>query len=163
MKYTTKNITYMGILSALTIALSTMDNAITVYLPISIPLGIKVGFASVPIMYTIFTNSYKVPLILTILKGLFSGFRGFTAMCNSLCGGLLSLAIMLLLYKKTKLSYSSISVFGGIFNNVGQLISAIVILQSPNIAVFYLPIMVLCGSISGLVMGMVVSNVKKKL
>ncbi|MGN1411250.1 MAG: Gx transporter family protein [Oscillospiraceae bacterium] len=158
MKISSKKIAYTGILSGLTIALSTIDNAI----PLPLPLGAKIGFGNLTVMYSLFSNDVKTSYILTILKGLFSGFRGFTAMVNSLCGGLLSLTIMMLLYKKTKLSYITISVFGGVFHNIGQLISAMVIMQSFSLITLS-PILILIGCISGFAMGILVSRLKERL
>lgn len=158
MMISTKNMAYIGILSSLTVTLSTIDNAI----PIPLPLGAKIGFGSLTIMYSLFNNDIKISYMLTILKGLFSGFRGFTAMINSIFGGLLSLTIMMLLYKKTKLSYTTISIFGGIFHNIGQLISAMILMQSISI-MSLLPILILVGSISGFTMGLIVCNLQNRI
>lgn len=158
MKISAKKVAYIGILSGLTVALSTIDNAI----PLPLPLGAKIGFGNITVMYSLFSNDVKTSYILVVLKGLFSGFRGFTAMINSLCGGLLSLTIMMLLHKNTKLSYITISAFGGIFHNIGQLISAMVMMQSFSLITLS-PILILIGCISGVAMGLLVSKLKERL
>lgn len=158
MKISTKKIAYTGVLSALTVGLSIIDNAI----PIPLPLGAKIGFGNLTVMYSLFSKDLKTSYMLVIIKGVFSLFRGFTAMINSLCGGLLSLTVMTFLYKKTNLSKVSISIFGGIFHNIGQLISAIILMQSFSL-ISLAPILILIGCISGLAMGILISNIKERI
>lgn len=158
MKISTKKIAYIGVLSALTVGLSIIDNAI----PIPLPLGAKIGFGNLTVMYSLFSKDLKTSYMLVIIKGVFSLFRGFTAMINSLCGGLLSLTVMTFLYKKTNLSKVSISIFGGIFHNIGQLISAIILMQSFSL-ISLAPILILIGCISGLAMGILISNIKERI
>ena len=158
MKISTKKIAYTGVLSALTVGLSVIDNAI----PIPLPLGAKIGFGNLTVMYSLFSKDLKTSYMLVMIKGVFSLFRGFTAMINSLCGGLLSLTVMTFLYKKTNLSKVGISAFGGVFHNIGQLISAIILMQSFSL-ISLAPILILVGCISGLAMGILISNIKERI
>lgn len=79
---------------------------------------------------------------------------GWTAGFLSLCGGLLSLLVMWLLYYHCPLrpTWFILSVCGALAHNIGQLLGASVIL-STAVSLYYAPIMLVLG----LVMGMLTS------
>jgi heptaprenyl diphosphate synthase len=90
-------------------------------------------------------------LIIAVLKAFFVLMtRGTVAGLLSLCGGLCSLGIMLLLILvfREKLSYLLISVFGALFHNLGQITAASLILGTA--LWFYLPVLILSGLIAGI-------------
>ena len=79
---------------------------------------------------------------------------GWTAGFLSLCGGLLSLLVMWLLYYHCPLrsTWFILSVCGALAHNIGQLLGASVIL-STAVSLYYAPVMLVLG----LVMGMLTS------
>ena len=78
----------------------------------------------------------------------------WTAGFLSLCGGLLSLLVMWLLYYHCPLrpTWFILSVCGALAHNIGQLLGASVIL-STAVSLYYAPVMLVLG----LVMGMLTS------
>jgi heptaprenyl diphosphate synthase len=79
--------------------------------------------------------------------------RGITAFLMSLCGGMLSLAMMWILFRFTKKSigYIGIGVLSAVSHNMGQLIVAVVILGK---AILYIaPILMLSGIVCGALTG----------
>ena len=93
--------------------------------------------------------------MLDVLKAFFVFLvSGWTAGFLSLCGGLLSLLVMWLLYYHCPLrpTWFILSVCGALTHNIGQLLGASVIL-STAVSLYYAPIMLVLG----LVMGMLTS------
>ena len=61
----------------------------------------------------------------------------------------MSMLVMALLKKTKKFSSVGVSVAGGIFHNVGQIIVAMIVLETKALA-YYLPILILIGILSGI-------------
>lgn len=90
------SIALSGLLFALAMALSFVEG--TLVLPGLLP-GMKLGLANIVVMYALFFMGPKQALVLDLLKALFVFLvSGWTAGFLSLCGGLLSLLVMWLLY-----------------------------------------------------------------
>ena len=69
---------------------------------------------------------------------------------------------MILLRKLTPLSEVTVSVSGGIMHNVGQIIAASFML-STNVVTYYLPFLILSGTIAGVAVGTVSALLIKKV
>ena len=100
MRSTTQRIARFGLLTALTLVLGLLDRAI----PISTLLGgaapgIKLGLANTVLLYGVYILPIPSCILLMLVKVLLSGliFGSLTAILYSLSGGVLSLAVMLLL------------------------------------------------------------------
>ena len=92
----TRRIALSGLLFALAMALSFIEGTLTI--PGLLP-GMKLGLANIVVMYALFFMGPRQALVLDVLKALFVFLvSGFTAGFLSLCGGLLSLLVMWVLY-----------------------------------------------------------------
>ena len=80
----------------------------------------------------------------------------------SLAGGLLSLTVMALLKKSKGFSVMGISVAGGVFHNVGQLIVAMLVVETFSVG-YYFPVLLVAGLITGLVIGIVSAEMLKRI
>ncbi|WP_317346981.1 Gx transporter family protein [Faecalibacterium duncaniae] len=148
----THSIALSGLLFALAMALSFIEG--TLVIPGLLP-GMKLGLANIVVMYALFFMGSKQALVLDVLKAFFVFLvSGWTAGFLSLCGGLLSLLVMWLLYYHCPLrpTWFILSVCGALAHNIGQLLGASVIL-STAVSLYYAPIMLVLG----LVMGMLTS------
>ena len=145
----THSIALSGLLFALAMALSFIEG--TLVIPGLLP-GMKLGLANIVVMYALFFMGPKQALVLDVLKAFFVFLvSGWTAGFLSLCGGLLSLLVMWLLYKLPRRpTYFILSVCGALGHNIGQLIAASFLLSSA-LALTYAPIMIVCGLGMGLV------------
>ena len=76
------------------------------------------------------------------------------AMAYSIAGAVLSLSVMWLLKKTDKFSFVGVSIAGGIMHNVGQIIMAVILLGTEQIAL-YLPVLIITGTATGVVIGIV--------
>ncbi len=146
----------MGLMLALASALQFLESLI----PIPLPLGVKPGISSIVVMVVLVKFGFPSAMTTAVLK---SGFvfitRGATAFCMSICGGVLSVAIMGVFFAASRKSKNGtgillMSTLGGIFHNIGQLAAASLFMGS--IAVFsYLPVLLVSGVVAGLFTGTV--------
>jgi len=149
----TRNIAFMGIMLAVIIVLSWLEFMISSAL--LLPPHVKLGLANIVTMYCVLFVGKKSAITLNIMKSLFVFLtRSPIAGLLSLCGGLLSIVVIILLVSifKTKLSYIAISVAGAIAHNLGQL-TIIVPIIGRFVFLSYLPVMVIVGIVAGVITG----------
>lgn len=149
-----RNKTYKLVLTAILFAfalvLSLVENALPP-VPILIP-GVKLGLSNIIVMFSLFFVGKSQAFSIAVLKAFFVFLtRGFTASFLSLCGGVLSIIVMLLLIIifKEKISYLILGICGAIFHNIGQLL-AISILYSTITLWAYIPLLIISGVIAGI-------------
>lgn len=142
------------------LALATVLNIVESFIPIfsNFVPGIKLGLANIIIILILYSYSFKDALTISILRvflvgilrtGLFSISFFF-----SLGGAILSICMMFLAKKLTKLSIIGISVIGSFFHSIGQIIVAIIFLRNINM-VYYLPWILLFSIPTGCLIGVV--------
>lgn len=144
----TRRIALSGLLFALTMALSFIEGTLTI--PGLLP-GMKLGLANIVVMYALFFMGPRQALVLDVLKALFVFLvSGFTAGLLSLCGGLLSLLVMWVLYYllPVRPTWFILSVCGALAHNIGQLLGASVIISS-SLSFYYAPVMLVLGLVMG--------------
>lgn len=146
----TKRLVLTGLIFAIAIVLSIVENAMPP-IPIAVP-GVKIGLSNIAVMYALFFVGKNEAILIAILKSLFVLLiKGTVAAFLSLCGGLLSatIMIMIMLIFKENVSYLIISICGSVFHNIGQFIAISVIYRSIYLWA-YLPILVISGVIAGI-------------
>ena len=74
-------------------------------------------------------------------------FNNYFSIIYSLAGGLLSLTVMAILKKQNGFSVMGISMAGGVFDNVGQMIIAVLIVETFSVS-YYLPVLLIAGLIT---------------
>lgn len=157
-----KSVAFYGVMIALALVLSYLESFIPINALIPIP-GVKLGFANIVVLFALYTLRIQDAIIVAIIRVFLSGllFGNPMTIAYSLCGCTLSLLIMWLT-KRTKLSIIGVSMLGGIFHNIGQLIMAIILTHTVRIA-YYLPVLLISGMITGLLMGFAANEVNKKI
>ena len=151
----THKLALMGVLTASAIVIAILESFIP---SIGIP-GIKLGLANIVILITlyelgvmeaVFINAVRV-LLVAIVRGTLLSMGFFM----SITGAFLSLAIMILFYLTIKkFSIIGVSVIGAIFHVVGQILVAMIYLDSAYI-LFYLPIIAISAIVTGVLVGIV--------
>ena len=105
MKSTARIVARFGLLAALSLVLGYLDRAIPVtwFLSGAVP-GIKLGLANTVLLYAVYLMDWKYCVMLMLTKVFLSGFLfgSMSALLYSLSGGALSLVVMLLVRKNTK-------------------------------------------------------------
>lgn len=149
----TKKITTIALLFSLAMVLSFIESTI---MPLfALPPGIKLGLSNIVVMYCMVYLGFSSALQLSVLKALFVFLtRGATAGFLSLLGGIFSITIMFLLKKllKDKVNYYTLSVFGALFHNIGQLVGAAIMLTN-SFPLYYFPVLAISAVIMGLITG----------
>ncbi len=147
-----KTATY-GLLLALGMILSYVE----ILLPLDfIAYGVKLGLANLISVFLLYRKDFKTAILINLLRILLVAllFGNVMSLVYSLCGGLLSLLVMVLL-KATKIfSPVGVSVAGGVAHNIGQLLVASIILGS-NAVFYYTPVLLIAGVVCGFLIGLV--------
>lgn len=118
--------------------------------------GAKLGLANLITVIALYALPQKrdVCLILflrVLLAAAFGG--GINAFFYSAAGAVLSLGIMLILQASGKFSILGVSMAGGIFHNLGQVIIASLVVANIKI-MLYLPILTIAGTGTGILIGL---------
>ena len=139
-----------GLMIALAFTLSYLESLLPVN--IGVP-GVKLGLANLVTVVALYKlkpcEAFAIAFIRIVLAGL--TFGNTYSLVYSLCGGLLSFAVMLLV-KKTKLSVIGVSILGGTAHNIGQIAAAAVLMGTARIA-YYLPVLLVAGLLTGFLIG----------
>lgn len=157
-----KSVAFYGVMIGLALVLSYLESFIPINALIPIP-GVKLGFANIVVLFALYSLSIKDAIIIAVIRVFLSGllFGNPMTIAYSLFGCALSLLIMWLT-KKTNLSIIGVSMLGGIFHNIGQLIMAVILTHTSRIA-YYLPVLLISGTITGLLMGFAAKAVINRL
>ena len=158
----TSKMTFLGLFTALAMILSFVE---TLFPPISTVLpGIKMGLPNIAIMLILYRIGWKEAFAVSVVRVLLISllFGNVQTMWFSLAGAILSLIVMILMKQFTSFSHPSISVVGGIFHNIGQILVACLITKTPQIT-YYLPVLIISGSAAGILVGLVAGMLEKRV
>ena len=151
------DIAFNGLMLSLALALSFLESLLPV-LPF-LPVGVKLGLSNIVVMYCLFFGGVKQSISVCFLKSVFVMLmRGPVGGALSFAGGLLSVAVMALLKRIGGLSNGTLSIFGAVSHNIGQLVLASLILKSVY-TFYYLPVMILSGVLMGVITGILLKLV----
>ena len=125
--------------------------------------GIKLGIANVVTVVALYKFGAKDAAAVSVIRIVLAGllFNGLFGMLYSLAGAVLSLAGMILLKKTDRLSCVAVSVIGGVLHNAGQILMAWA-LMGANV-VWYLPVLILSGTVAGIAIGLVSAILVKRI
>lgn len=156
-----RRIAFLGLCVALSMILSYFESLIP---PLVAVPGVKVGLPNLVMIFMLYKIGPKetvaVSLVRVVLVSIL--FGSVVSMIYSLVGAALSLTGMILLKKTGKFSTMTVSVVGGVLHNIGQIITAMVIMETSQI-VFYLPVLLISGTIAGVVIGLTASLIVKRM
>ncbi len=148
-----KKVAFFALLVALAFVFSYLESLIP--FNFGIP-GIKLGLANLVVVTALYTVGEKQAFAVSVIRIILSGltFGGVFSLVYSLAGGILSFLAMLIAKRCRALSVTGVSVIGGSIHNIGQLIAAAIVMETPSIA-YYLPVLLLSGAVTGAVIGVV--------
>ena len=150
---------------ALTITFALILSYIESKIPplVAIP-GIKVGLANIAVIFTLYKFGIRDAIIVSFIRVLLVSmlFGTGVSLIYSVSGAILSLAVMILLKKLTPLREVAVSVCGGVMHNVGQIAAASFML-STNVVIYYLPFLIVSGTVAGIAVGITSAALVKKI
>ena len=155
-------------ISALLVALAMILSYVEVLIPFNFGIpGIKLGLANLVVVVALYLLNARQALMISVVRILLVSFTfgNMAALLYSITGGLLSFAVMVLCRRIKGLSTMSVSV-AGISHNIGQILVAVFVVKNLNL-LFYLPVLMIAGIITGLLIGLVagliIPSVRKAL
>ncbi len=158
-----KKIIYLSLFAVLAIVLSVIETQLPG--PAGVP-GIKPGlaniFAMVSLVFFSFADTILIIFIGCVMTSLFMG--GPAAFVFSICGGILSTAVMWIMLKYTRkyFSFAGIGIAGAIAHNMGQMAAACFIMSDLSVAA-YLPVLLVSGILTGSFTGICSNFIMKAL
>ena len=159
-RFDVKRTSLCGLLTAMMLVLGFIESMIPV--AAGIP-GIKLGLSNGVLMFALYMLDAPTAFVLMIVKVVLSGlmFGGVSAMLYAMAGGVLSMITMILL-KKLKFHILVVSMFGAVMHNVGQVLMAILIVNTPQL-VYYMAVLMLVGLGTGAVTGIAANTTIKHI
>ena len=149
-----------GMLTALALIFSYVE----MFIPISIGIpGIKLGFANIVIVYALYKLGGKYAFLVNICRIVLSGllFGSVFSTLYALAGGLVSFGGMYLLKRAGCFSTAGVSLAGGVFHNLGQIIVAAFVVHTVQV-LYYFPVLVFAGIATGAINGIIATLCLKK-
>lgn len=161
MRNNTRRLTSLALTVSFALILSFVESRIPAF--VAIP-GVKVGLANIAVIFTLYKFGIKEAAAVSLVRVLLVSmlFGSPISMIYSITGAVLSLTLMSLLKKLTPVSEVVVSVSGGVMHNIGQIGAASVMLGT-NVVTYYLPFLLLSGTIAGVVVGIASALLIKKI
>ena len=156
-----KRVAYCAMLSALAMVFGYVEALI----PFSFGVpGMKLGIANLVIVVSLhLLPTYQVFFIQLIRIVLISFlFGNMSMMMYSLAGGILSFLVMRFVKKTGIFSIIGVSICGGVSHNVGQLIMAVLAVQTIKL-IYYFPMLLIGGLITGWLIGMLAQRILERI
>lgn len=162
MKNKSAVIPFAGICVALALIFAYIEVLIPPLFP-SLP-GIKMGLPNIIIVFLLYRKGPVFAGIVSLVRILLVSmlFGNMMALMYSLAGGILSLLVMIILSKLNILSPVGVSVAGGVTHNIGQIIVAVLLLDTVQLG-YYLVVLTVTGTIAGIFIGLCGSFLVKRI
>ncbi len=156
-----KRVTFLGLSIALAMILSFVEHQIPAL--VAIP-GIKVGLPNIVMVFLLYRVGWKETVTVSIIRIILVSmlFGNVQMMTFSIAGAVLSLGGMILLKKLNLFSCVAVSVTGGVLHNVGQIVAAVFWTGTAEIA-FYLPALLISGTVAGTLIGILAGMMVKRM
>ena len=161
MRNNTRKLTQLALTVALAMMLSFIESRIPAF--VAIP-GVKIGLANIAVIFTLYKFGFKEAITVSLIRVILVStlFGSPISLIYSVSGAILSFASMLLLKAITPLREVAVSVAGGVMHNVGQIIAASIMLDT-NVVIYYLPFLILSGTIAGIAVGIAAALLIKRV
>ncbi len=155
-----RRMTTLSLLFALAMIFSFVESRLPTFIPIP---GVKLGLCNVVIIFTLLRLGAGEAIAVSLLRVILSSilFGNAAAFVYSLAGAILSLGAMILLCRLRLFSAVGISVLGGVMHNIGQLLTAWIILGTAGV-MYYLPVLLIAGTVAGVLIGLLAAYLSKR-
>ena len=156
-----KKVSLYGIL----VSLAFIASYIEVLIPFNFHIpGMKLGLANIAVLVALYTGGAQAGLTVSIIRIILVGltFGNPYSAIYGLSGGVLSLAVMILLKRTDFFGMMGGSMAGGVAQNIGQLLCAMILLKLPA-GFTYLSYLILVGTVTGALIGIIDEEVLKRL
>ena len=148
-----KKLANMAMLVALAMIFSYVESLIPINFGVP---GMKLGVANLVTVTGLYFLKTPEVLAVSVLRVLLTGFIFGNGMSiiYSLAGAVVSLLAMALVKKMDGISIVGVSITGGVFHNIGQILVAMSVVENLKL-IYYLPVLLVAGTVTGFVIGIV--------
>lgn len=156
-----RKVAVLGLCSAGAILLGYVESLIPVFFFVP---GMKLGLANLAIVLTLYFFGLGSAAVVQLVRIVVVGFLfgNLFSIAFSLAGGFFSLAVMRLAKRYGGFTVYGVSVAGGVSHNIGQIFVAAFLVENVKI-VYYLPVLLLSGLVTGLLIGLVSDETMRRL
>ena len=153
MKQSSRQVAYLGLCTAVALILAYVE-ALLPPLFTAVP-GIKLGLPNIAIIFILYRFGWKEAAAVSFVRIVAVSllFGNPMTLAYSVAGGFLSLLVMAILQKLNFLSTVGVSVAGGVFHNVGQILMAMLLMGTAELG-YYLIVLAVTGTVSGIFVGL---------
>lgn len=125
--------------------------------------GMKLGLANLAVVCVLYLYGWREAFMVNILRIILSGllFGSMFSVLFSLGGALVSFTSMIAA-KRLGLSLYGVSMSGGVFHNVGQLLIAVFLVQTVEVG-YYAPILLVAGLVTGFLIGLIGKELLRRI
>lgn len=152
-------------LTAILTVIALMFSYVEAMIPVTLGIpGFKLGFANIMIIISLYALDARYAFAVNLTRIFMSALLFGTpfSMLYSLAGGMISLTVMCILKKTGLFSVIGVSMAGGVFHNLGQLLVAAAAVS--NLRMFiYFPVLVFTGIATGIGTGIISYAVLRKM
>lgn len=154
MKNRSKTIALLGVCTAIALVLAWVELMLPPLFA-AVP-GIKMGLPNIILVFLLYRRGPAFASVVSLLRILLITllFGNAMAFFYSLAGGALSMLLMWVLSRLHWFSSVGVSVAGGVAHNIGQVLMAMLLLETPQLG-YYLAVLTVTGTIAGILVGLV--------
>ncbi len=154
-----KKLANMAMLVALAMIFSYVESLIPINF--GVPGGMKLGVANLVTVTGLYFLEIPEVLAVSVLRVLLTGFlfgNGMSIIYSLAGGAVVSLLAMVLVKKMDGISIVGVSITGGVFHNIGQILVAMAVVENLKL-IYYLPVLLVAGTVTGFVIGIVAGKI----
>ena len=153
MRERTKKLTFLGLAASVALILSYVE-AMLPPIYAAIP-GIKVGLPNIVLLFLLYRYGAKEAAAVSFVRLLLVTvlFGNITMLWYSLAGAVLSLSVMAIAKRIGWFSTVGVSVLGGVMHNLGQILVAMLLLETAEIG-YYMFVLACTGTLAGIFIGL---------
>ena len=147
------------------VALALIFSYIETLIPFQIGIpGVKLGLANLVIVIALYRMPVGEEYLLSGVRVVLTGFLfgNLMSILYSLAGGILSLTVMWGMKRIRSVSILGVSIAGGVFHNIGQLLAAALMVETYGVF-SYLPVLLISGLLTGFVIGLAAGEMLKRI
>lgn len=153
MRHPAKKIAFLGLCTSVALVLAYIESLLPPLFA-AVP-GIKLGLPNIAIIFLLYRFGVKEAAAVSFVRIVAVSllFGNPMTFAYSMAGGFLSLSAMAILHKLDFLSVVGVSVAGGVLHNVGQILMAMLLLDTAELG-YYLIVLTVTGTVSGVFVGL---------
>ena len=132
--------------------------------PLAMVPGVKIGLANIVTVFLLYTLGIRAAGAVSLVRVLLSAllFGNVQSLIFALSGALLSFVVMIVAKHLLPFGTVGVSVLGAIAHNAGQIIAAVIVMETVGVAYYFIPL-VISGTLGGVLVGIVAAVITKRL